>query len=86
MIAIMTEPCRVPRMAQMEAERLAYMMGQTASARFRTRLEFVHADFANAFALPGGTIVVTDRLLAMLGPPDQFAGCWRTDRARRAGM
>ncbi|MGE0827955.1 MAG: M48 family metallopeptidase [Hyphomonadaceae bacterium] len=37
-------------------------------------INLVSAPFANAFAMPDGTIVVTDKLIAMTDHPDELAG------------
>jgi beta-barrel assembly-enhancing protease len=40
---------------------------------FRIRVQAVEAPFANAFALPGGAVLVTDDLIAMARSPDELA-------------
>ena len=53
-------------------------LGQTLSAdadtRFPIRVQAVRAPFVNAFALPGGAVMVTDELIAQAGSPDELAG------------
>lgn len=52
-------------------------------------VEIVDADFPNAFALPGGYVLVTDELLLLMDTPDQLAGVLAHEIAhvaRRHGM
>lgn len=48
-------------------------LGEAAGAPFPIRVEAVEAPMANAFALPGGRILVTDDLIEMAGGPDELA-------------
>ena len=41
---------------------------------YRFTVEVADADFANAFALPGGRIIVTAKLIAECASPDELAG------------
>ena len=45
-----------------------------ARSKFEIKIEIVDADFPNAFALPGGQIIVTDDLIEMADGPDEVAG------------
>jgi predicted Zn-dependent protease len=74
MIDRTTQPCAVPEPALSEARRLAADMARAAASPFETDLQFVTAGFPNAFALPGGRIVVTGELIALLESPDELAG------------
>jgi beta-barrel assembly-enhancing protease len=46
---------------------------ETGTSPFNVRVRAVQAPFANAFALPGGAVLVTDDLIAMAETPDELA-------------
>jgi predicted Zn-dependent protease len=48
-------------------------LGKTAAAPFDIRVRAVHAPMVNAFALPGGAIMVTDQLIDLADSPDELA-------------
>lgn len=52
---------------------LGHRLGEATDTPFDIRVRAVHAPMANAFALPGGTIMVTDRLIGLAGSPDELA-------------
>jgi len=54
-------------------KRLGHRLGQAAGTPFDIRVRAVHAPMVNAFALPGGAIMVTDRLIALAATPDELA-------------
>lgn len=74
LLSFITDECRVDDRAQAEADDLIRRLGSAAGSPFNSSLTFVDADFPNAFALPGGAIMVTDDLIDMLDTPDQLAG------------
>ena len=53
---------------------LGQTLSQGADTRFPIRVQPVRAPFVNAFALPGGAVVVTDELIAEAHSPDELAG------------
>jgi Zn-dependent protease with chaperone function len=73
-LSFITDTCGTHGLAQKEAEDLVRRLGEASGSPFDSSLTFVDADFANAFALPGGSIMVTDDLIDMLETPDQLAG------------
>ncbi len=73
-LGLVTGACEVDPEAFRQANRLVAELNDAAGSPFVTQLSFVEADFANAFALPGGSIMVTDNLIDMLETPDQLAG------------
>lgn len=55
-------------------EKLGQTLSEDADTRFPIRVQAVRAPFVNAFALPGGTVMVTDELIAQAKSPDELAG------------
>ncbi len=55
-------------------DRLGQTLSEGADTRFPIRVRAVRATFVNAFALPGGAVVVTDELIAQARSPDELAG------------
>jgi len=53
--------------------RLGDRLGREAGGPFQIRVLAVHAPVVNAFALPGGTVMVTDRLIALAQSPDELS-------------
>jgi predicted Zn-dependent protease len=53
--------------------RLGQSLGKTADTPFDIRVRAVHAPMVNAFALPGGAILVTDPLIKLAATPDELA-------------
>lgn len=74
LIGYISDHCVVDERAQAEAEDLIRRLGQVSNSPFASTLTFVDADFPNAFALPGGSIMVTDDLIDILDTPEQLAG------------
>lgn len=52
---------------------LGQRLGQAADAPFPIKVRAVRAPFVNAFALPGGTILVTGELIEQARGPDELA-------------
>ena len=52
---------------------LGERLGKAAGARFPIRVKAVRAPFVNAFALPGGTVLVTSELIQQARGPDELA-------------
>ena len=52
---------------------LGETLARGADTRFPIRVQAVRAPFVNAFALPGGAIIVTDDLIAQARSPDELA-------------
>ena len=48
-------------------------IGQAGDSAFDIRVRAVHAPMVNAFALPGGSILVTDELIDMAETPDELS-------------
>jgi predicted Zn-dependent protease len=48
-------------------------LGKASGTPFDIRVRAVHAPMVNAFALPGGTIMVTDRLITLVASPDELS-------------
>ena len=53
--------------------RLGETLSEGADTRFPIEVRAVRAPFVNAFALPGGTVLVTDDLIAQARSPDELA-------------
>jgi predicted Zn-dependent protease len=58
---------------QAALKRLGQRLGQAANTPFDIRVRAVHAPMVNAFALPGGAILVTDELIDLAATPDELA-------------
>lgn len=69
-------PCRGPGVAAGDAAltRLAERLGAHADARFPITVTLVKAPMPNAFALPGGRVMVNSALIEEAGDPDEAAG------------
>jgi Zn-dependent protease with chaperone function len=52
---------------------LGRRLGAVAGAPFEIRVRAVHAPMLNAFALPGGAIIVTDQLIDFARSPDELS-------------
>ncbi|WP_293366839.1 M48 family metallopeptidase [Phenylobacterium sp.] len=52
---------------------LGQRLGKTSGTPFDIRVRAVHAPMVNAFALPGGTIMVTDQLIALAADPAELS-------------
>lgn len=57
---------------QAALSKLGRRLGRAAGTPFDIRVRAVHAPIVNAFALPGGTIMITDRLIALAASPDEL--------------
>jgi Zn-dependent protease with chaperone function len=53
--------------------RFGQRLGQAAATPFDIRVRAVHAPMVNAFALPGGAILVTDQLIDLAKTPDELS-------------
>lgn len=73
-LLVVLKPCTGNADGQASLDRLARRLSAGASLRFPIRVILVQAPMINAFALPGGSILVTDRLIAEAGSPDELAG------------
>lgn len=58
---------------QRALQALGGRLGRAGGAPFPIQVEAVEAPIANAFALPGGRILVTDDLIELAGGPDELA-------------
>lgn len=58
---------------QAALQRLGAKLGDADDAPFPIRVRAVQAPFANAFALPGGVVLVTDDLIEMAKTPDELS-------------
>ncbi|MBL8771101.1 MAG: M48 family metallopeptidase [Phenylobacterium sp.] len=58
---------------QAALQRLGARLGEAAGSPFPIRVEAVEAPMVNAFALPGGAIVITDDLIAMTRSPAELS-------------
>lgn len=58
---------------QAALNRLGQRLGRAAHTPFDIRVHAVHAPMVNAFALPGGSILVTDQLIKLAATPDELA-------------
>lgn len=61
------------RAGQAALASLGARLGRTAGSPFDIRVRAVHAPMVNAFALPGGTIMVTGSLIDLAKTPDELS-------------
>ncbi|HEY0435221.1 MAG TPA: M48 family metallopeptidase [Phenylobacterium sp.] len=61
------------KVGQAALQRLGGRLRTASGTPFDIRVRAVHAPMVNAFALPGGTIMVTDQLIALAGSPDELS-------------
>jgi Zn-dependent protease with chaperone function len=75
-IRVLMRPCRGPAAdaARAAVAPLAARLAGVAGAEVPVEVDFVRAADPNAFALPGGQVMVTSGLLAALDSPDAFTG------------
>lgn len=71
-IGLAFKPC-AGAAGQQALQRLAGRLEQASDSPFELRARAVQAPMANAFALPGGAILVTDDLIEMAESPDELA-------------
>ena len=74
LVAWFTDECEASPQAQAALDRLGARIETVSGSPFEFKLRIVDADFPNAFALPGGWIVVTDDLIDIMESPDELAG------------
>jgi predicted Zn-dependent protease len=67
-------PCNNNAAGRAAVQALVDRLGRTAGVNRPIEAHVVAAGFPNAFALPGGRVVVTDDLIAMADRPDELAG------------
>ncbi|MDP3660393.1 M48 family metallopeptidase [Phenylobacterium sp.] len=65
--------CKQDPAGQAALRRLGETLQRQADTPFRIRVRAVEAPFANAFALPGGAVLVTDDLIAMARSPEELS-------------
>ncbi|MDP1875142.1 M48 family metallopeptidase [Phenylobacterium sp.] len=73
-LQIAFKPCTGDAYGQDSLDALTSRLARDADMPFRIAVIPVHAPMINAFALPGGTILVTDDLIAGARSPDELAG------------
>lgn len=71
-IRLAFKPC-AGAAGQQALQRLAGRLEQVSDSPFRLRAQAVQAPMVNAFALPGGAILVTDDLIEMAETPNELA-------------
>ena len=69
-----TQECAADPAAQAALDELGDRLHAVAESPFAYRIRVVDADFPNAFALPGGRVIVTDELIELMQSPDELAG------------
>jgi Zn-dependent protease with chaperone function len=73
-VAWFTDECETTDTAQAALDELAGRLHAVSHSPFEFRPRIVDAHFPNAFALPGGHIVITDELIDEMESPDELAG------------
>lgn len=71
-VGLAFKPCE-GQAGQRALQRLVGRLEQASDSPFELRAQVVRAPMANAFALPGGAILVTDDLIEMAQTPDELA-------------
>lgn len=67
------QPCKGDRRGAAILSDLGDRLAEGSDSAFDIRVQAVRAPFVNAFALPGGAILVTDDLIAQARTPDELA-------------
>lgn len=73
-LQIAFKPCTGDAAGLASLDALTNRLAREAAMPFQVTVIPVHAPMINAFALPGGTILVTDDLIADARSPDELAG------------
>ena len=73
-LTVAFKPCIGDEEGSKRLAELTDRLATNADTSFSIKTIPVHAPMINAFALPGGTILVTDRLIAEARSPDELAG------------
>jgi Zn-dependent protease with chaperone function len=73
-LTLVLRPCNDQPAASAQLNALGRVLSEDADTPFNIRVRAVRAPMVNAFALPGGTVLVTDRLIAEAKGPDELAG------------
>ncbi|MEP3071621.1 M48 family metallopeptidase [Maricaulis sp.] len=74
MVTWFTDECETGEEARAALDSLGSRLYAVSDSPFEFRLRIVDAGFPNAFALPGGRILVTDELIDEMESPDELAG------------
>lgn len=74
MVTWFTDECETGEEARAALDSLGSRLHAVSDSPFEFRLRIVDAGFPNAFALPGGRILVTDELIDEMESPDELAG------------
>lgn len=72
-LSVPFKACKASSEGQEALGRLGQRLQRVADTPFDIRVRAVEAPFANAFALPGGAVVVTDDLIRMARTPDELS-------------
>ena len=71
-VSLAFHPCG-GKPGQLALNHLGDRLQSAAGTPFDIRVQAVHAPMVNAFALPGGTVMVTDELIALAATPDELS-------------
>lgn len=74
MIGFFARECVHSDLARSELDRIATEFSQASQSPFPLQIRIVDAEFPNAFAMPGGRIIVTDELIELMNTPEEFLG------------
>jgi len=73
-VSMFSNECEASELAQASLDELGQRLEDVSNSPFELKLRVVDAGFPNAFALPGGWIVITDDLIDLMETPDELAG------------
>lgn len=73
-LMLVMRPCEGDREGAQRLDELAGMIAMQSDSVFRIHARAVRAPMVNAFALPGGSILVTDEMIEMARTPEELAG------------
>jgi Zn-dependent protease with chaperone function len=73
-VSLFSNECVASPAAQASLDELGERLRTVSQSPFELKLRIIDAQFPNAFALPGGWIVVTDDLIDLMESPDELAG------------
>lgn len=73
-VGMFSQECEASEEARAALAALSTAFREVSGSDFELDMRVIDADFPNAFAMPGGQIVVTDDLIELMRSPEELAG------------
>lgn len=73
-VGMFSHECEASEEARTALAALSAAFGEVSGSEFELDMRVIDADFPNAFAMPGGQIVITDELIELMRSPEELAG------------